>query len=476
VIFLNDRKEAVKEECPGITFKDRSRKMADEWTQMSLENRQSYVSRSRVSTTRPALFNYLLCQVTRAALERERYNKELVAYHQTDEYKDYLETQRETEEKTDSVSSNENVKGRDRRSETERNHATPCAQPKSNESVGDEVPPATNENARKSMNGKGPKKPLCAYGLFLDDRRPAVMRECRDITISDFHRKMSKEWTQLPHDVRQKYEKAAQGGKEDANNRERQQQAAQQGAPKEPAREEAAPAATDSLASKLLERRHFFERLELKEFQLPDDYRPLMDEVRNTKQQPEKVNQPKNKSDKSKNAKNSTVQPMQEKAKTSGSEKSKGKTAPAATALDPSEKEKTASRSDFPIFTDEFVELNRGIESEQRLLKKQVSEAEEQNAVLQTHVESMESAASKLEAETAQLNENSAALMQHLDSLRRLIVAGLNDVGLAANVDDVDGLIERLRAFDSKKSASSREADDLRAVKKALSGLNVNSF
>ena len=55
-------------------------------------------------------------------------------------------------------------------------------------------------------------------------------------------------------------------------------------------------------------------------------------------------------------------------------------------------------------------------------LRKQANEFEEQNAILQKHVENMRSAIGKLEQETTQQQENNIALTKHLDAMRRLVV------------------------------------------------------
>ena len=63
-------------------------------------------------------------------------------------------------------------------------------------------------------------------------------------------------------------------------------------------------------------------------------------------------------------------------------------------------------------------------------LRKQANEFEEQNAILQKHVENMRSAIGKLEQETTQQQENNAALAKHLDAMRRLVVTHFQGVSL----------------------------------------------
>ena len=70
------------------------------------------------------------------------------------------------------------------------------------------------------------------------------------------------------------------------------------------------------------------------------------------------------------------------------------------------------------------MDVNKARETELRQLRKEVSETEEQNAVLQKHVDTMESAIGKLEGEIRQQQENNQSLNQHVDSLRRVVVKG----------------------------------------------------
>ena len=54
-------------------------------------------------------------------------------------------------------------------------------------------------------------------------------------------------------------------------------------------------------------------------------------------------------------------------------------------------------------------------------MRKAAAEYEEQNAALRKHVETLQAAVSRLEAETEQQRRHSAALQHHLDSLRDVL-------------------------------------------------------
>ena len=57
------------------------------------------------------------------------------------------------------------------------------------------------------------------------------------------------------------------------------------------------------------------------------------------------------------------------------------------------------SRKDIPIFQDEFLKLNKAREMELRSLRKNAIELEEHSALLQNHVDNMESVVADLEQE-----------------------------------------------------------------------------
>merc|ERR1711894_826977 len=90
----------------------------------------------------------------------------------------------------------------------------------------------------------------------------------------------------------------------------------------------------------------------------------------------------------------------------------------------------TTATTDIPIFREEFLEHNKAREAELKQLRRQANEFEEQNAILQKHVENMRSAIGKLEQETTQQQENNVSLAKHLDAMRRLVVANFQGIVL----------------------------------------------
>lgn len=60
-------------------------------------------------------------------------------------------------------------------------------------------------------------------------------------------------------------------------------------------------------------------------------------------------------------------------------------------------------------------------ENELRQLRKSTTEYEEQNAILQKHIDNMKSAVDKLETEAVQQRTTNMSLQQHLQQLRQTL-------------------------------------------------------
>lgn len=90
----------------------------------------------------------------------------------------------------------------------------------------------------------------------------------------------------------------------------------------------------------------------------------------------------------------------------------------------------TQSSLEIPIFTEEFLNHNKIREAELRQLRKSNTDYEEQNAILQKHIESMKSTVDKLESETSQQRSNNAALQQHIETLRKTLAKAFGSLPL----------------------------------------------
>ncbi len=268
-----------------------------------------------------------------------------------------------------------------------------------------------------------PKQPLSGYVHFLNDRREDVRKECPDISFADISKKLAVEWSNLDPETKQRYVSRAEQDKERYGK-------------------------------------------EFAEYQKTDDYKKYMEEQERKKK--EQQQQQQKQQQKQQQQGEGKEGPPKKKAKKSSSATKKEEEAgdasdhsAAAAAAVPASN--SYGGMDFPVFTDEFLEFNKGREAELRQLRKQVAEMEEQNSVLQKHVDNMQSAIAKLEAETAQQQENSAALTAHLDSLRRLVVRELSGVrlpGWPAESVSMDNVDEFMRMVRNKLDGEERSAED----------------
>lgn len=84
VRFLNDRREKVRADNPTATFADLTKLLAVEWSKLAAEEKQRYLDE--------------------ADRDRERYQKELEQYQQTETYKLFLKKQSEKRQAADETS------------------------------------------------------------------------------------------------------------------------------------------------------------------------------------------------------------------------------------------------------------------------------------------------------------------------------------------------------------------------------------
>lgn len=85
---------------------------------------------------------------------------------------------------------------------------------------------------------------------------------------------------------------------------------------------------------------------------------------------------------------------------------------------------------DIPIFTEEFLDHNKTRDAELRQLRKSNTDYEQQNSILQKHIESMKNAIEKLENEIMQQKRNNNSLQRHLNHLRTTLTNGFSGVKL----------------------------------------------
>jgi len=74
VHFLNERRDSVRGENPDITFSELSKKLAAEWSSLPEDEKSKYNEMAKI--------------------DKNRYDKEFADYQNTDQYKNYLESQK----------------------------------------------------------------------------------------------------------------------------------------------------------------------------------------------------------------------------------------------------------------------------------------------------------------------------------------------------------------------------------------------
>lgn len=105
---------------------------------------------------------------------------------------------------------------------------------------------------------------------------------------------------------------------------------------------------------------------------------------------------------------------------------------------------------EIPIYTNEFIEHNRSTENELRTLRKNKTDLEQQNAVLEQHVDNTKAGHAKVMGEVAELKEENVRLSAYLKGLRQKLVTALSGLPLPGlepsglNVDNVDKYIQHL--------------------------------
>jgi len=102
---------------------------------------------------------------------------------------------------------------------------------------------------------------------------------------------------------------------------------------------------------------------------------------------------------------------------------------------------------ELPIFTERFLEHNKSIEAELKLLRKNNIEIEQQNSVLMKHIENMVNGVTKVESEILTNKQRNVQLEIYLTRLRCILAgSGFNSLALpsmhtTASVENIDQYI-----------------------------------
>lgn len=124
---------------------------------------------------------------------------------------------------------------------------------------------------------------------------------------------------------------------------------------------------------------------------------------------------------------------------------------------------------DIPIFTEEFLDHNKTVDSELRLLRKSNTDYEQQNSVLEKHVENMTNGVQKVQDETSALQQQNAAMQTYLVKLRRKLATALSALSIpteptGASIENIDKYMRDLHSMSTSNShgpASLNKAKDI---------------
>ncbi|KAK4311285.1 hypothetical protein Pmani_017194 [Petrolisthes manimaculis] len=202
-----------------------------------------------------------------------------------------------------------------------------------------------------------PKGPLSGYMLFMSDQREVLRGTHPGLPFHEITKLVAQRWAQLDAPAKTKYLESAEADKER------------------------------------------YQR-EVEEYQKTDAYKSFM------QQQQQRQRQQQHKEAQQQQQSRDPSPPPSKKTRKDNEEE--GTITP-------------QSALEIPIFTEEFLNHNKVREAELRQLRKSNTDYEEQNAILQKHIESMKSTVDRLESETSQQRSNNAALQQHIETLRRTL-------------------------------------------------------
>lgn len=124
---------------------------------------------------------------------------------------------------------------------------------------------------------------------------------------------------------------------------------------------------------------------------------------------------------------------------------------------------------DIPIFTDQFLEHNRQMESELKKLRKLNTDTELQNSVLEKHVENVRNGITKASAEIDDLKSDNEKLSAYLTALRLKLATQLRNLSIpsepnGANINNIEKYMNDLFEMAKDNShgpASLNKAKDL---------------
>lgn len=137
---------------------------------------------------------------------------------------------------------------------------------------------------------------------------------------------------------------------------------------------------------------------------------------------------------------------------------------------------------EIPIFTEKFLEHNRQMETELKKIRKMNTDYEQQNAVLEKHVENVRAGISKTNTEIVDLRKENDKLSSYLETLRKKLATQLRNLSIpsepnGANIENIDKYMNDLYEMAKDNShgpASLNKAKDL--LRKVDLNIDLKAF
>jgi len=330
---------------------------------------------------------------------------------------------------------------------------------------------STKKRKRNQDLGPGaPRQPVNGYVRFLNERREQVRAANPSAGFADIMKIMAQEWTQLPAEEKQKYMQAAE---QDRQRYQKELQEYQQ---------------TEAYKSyvQLQQQQHVQQQLHLQQQQrqaMQAAHQPQSQQQQqqaahasHSQVQPQQYIQQIQTYNPQLHIVQHMQQPGQQQHQQQQQHGDRSNNAGGGHRTDSSGNQ--VGSFDIPIFTEEFLDHNKVREAELRQLRKAATEYEEQNTALRKHVETLQAAVSRLEAETEQQRRHSAALQHHLDSLRDVLANSFAHLPLPGynetpTSQTVDSYMAHLRSM--IQEGSPENAGLIAAARDIISRLNYSA-
>ncbi|XP_065182887.1 high mobility group protein 20A-like [Sycon ciliatum] len=135
----------------------------------------------------------------------------------------------------------------------------------------------------------------------------------------------------------------------------------------------------------------------------------------------------------------------------------------------------------LPIFTDEFLDYNKGKDLELQALRRANAEAEEKNSVLSNHIQQLKKIVSHLDQEAEQRQTANVLLEKKLNLLRTTIITkfenvSLPDSGLVAVPTSVDMYMKKLHSMLVDPAQASSNEGFLLKVKEIMASIDLEGM